>query len=150
MSIQLRLRRRPTVKATTLGRLTVDDIYVCDTLEDAIRETVPGGVPVSEWKKAGITAIPAGRYQLELVNSSNFGHDTLSLVGVPGFSLIRIHAGNDDSNTEGCILVGTAVEDPQGDGGDVVDSRIALLQLKSKILPRMKAGESAWIDVVNP
>lgn len=148
--IALFLRRRPTVKATTLGRLSLDGSHQCDTLEDAIRETVPGGVPVSEWKKAGITAIPSGRYRLELVNSPAFGADTLSLMAVPGFSLIRIHSGNDDTNTEGCILVGTAVEDPQGDGGDVVNSRVALAALKAKVVPRLKAGEEGWIEVVNP
>lgn len=148
--MELVLQRRPTVKATTLGALAIDGVKECDTLEDAIRETVKGGVPVSEWKIPRRTAIPAGRYRLELVNSPNFGPDTLSLISVPGFSLIRIHSGNDDENTDGCVLVGTAVLDPSGDGGNVVNSRIALAALKGKVVPRMKAGEEAWIEVRNP
>jgi len=148
--IELVLQRRATVKATTLGRLSLDGVHQCDILEDAIRETVPGGVPVSEWKIKGRTAIPAGRYRLELVNSPAFGPDTLSLVAVPGFSLIRIHSGNDDEHTDGCLITGTAVADPNGDGGDVANSRVALAALKAKIVPRLKTGEEGWIEVRNP
>jgi len=148
--MNLLLRRRPTMKQTTFGRLAIDGQHVCDTLEDAIRETVAGGVPVSEWKKHGITAIPAGIYKLALVNSPKFGPDTLTLVNVPGFSEIRIHSGNDDADTEGCILVGTARDDPQGDGGDVVNSKIALAALKSKVVPVLKADQDVRIEVRNP
>jgi hypothetical protein len=148
--IELKLQRKPTVKATTLGALSVDGIHQCDILEDAIRETVYGGVPVAEWKIKARTAIPAGRYLVTLVNSPNFGPDTLSIEDVPGFSLIRIHGGNDDEHTDGCPLTGTAVPDPQGDGGNVINSQVALKALKAKVVPRMKAGEPCWIDVRNP
>jgi hypothetical protein len=147
--MNLLLKRGPTRKATTLGRLSIDGAHQCDTLEDAIRETVQGGVPVEAWKIKGVTAIPAGRYKLELVNSPKFGPDTLSLKAVPGFSEIRIHSGNDDADTDGCILVGTAVPDAE-DGGNVINSRVALAALKAKVVPALKAGQNIWIEVVNP
>ena len=148
--MNLLLRRRPTVKQTTLGRLSLDGVHECDVLEDAIRETVSGGVPVSEWKKHGITAIPAGIYKLALVNSTKFGPDTLTLLNVPGFDLIRIHSLNDDSETEGCLGVGTATDDPAGDGGNLVNSKIALAALKAKVVPVLKAGQDVRIEVRNP
>ncbi|MCI0408879.1 MAG: DUF5675 family protein [Acidobacteria bacterium] len=146
--MHLRLQRRFTIKDTTLGELYVDDLPVCDTLEDPIREVL--GKPVSEWKIAGKTAIPAGTYRLYLANSPKFGPDTISLEEVPGFSLIRIHAGNDDADTEGCILVGTAVLDPTGDGGNLSNSRVALKSLKEMVVPVLQAGEVVPITIRNP
>jgi hypothetical protein len=148
--IFLELQRKPTVKATTLGRLFIGGVFECDILEDAIRETVFGGVAVEAWKIKGNTAIPAGRYRVILVNSPKFGPDTLSIEGVPGFSEIRIHSGNDDADTDGCLLTGSAVPDPQGDGGDVINSRVALAALKAKLVPKIKAGEECWIQIRNP
>lgn len=147
MSVNLVLQRKPTVKATTLGELSLDGVKVCDTLEDVIRE-VPG-VPVEQWKVRGQTAIPAGIYRLTLEHSPKFGPDTLTVNAVPGFVGVRVHAGNDDADSEGCPLVGTAVPDDT-DGGNVVDSRKALAALKALVLPRLKAGEAGWIEIRNP
>ena len=83
------------------------------------------------------------------MNSLKFGPDTLSVDHVPGFDLIRIHSGNDDADTEGCILVGTAVPDPEGDGGNVIHSRAALIALKRWLVPALKAGQEWWLTVAN-
>lgn len=147
--IDLLLLRDPTEVRTTFGALRLDGQRLCFTLEDAIREQA--GVPVHEWKVAGQTAIPAGRYPLTLVNSPRFGPDTFSLLGVPGFDLIRIHAGNSHDDTEGCILVGQAkMVDPMTDGGDLLRSKAALGALKALLVPRLRAGESAFLTVRNP
>jgi len=142
------LQRKFTMHDTTLGELFIDGVKECDTLEDGIREKP--GVPVSARKIPGQTAIPVGTYRVVLVHSPRFGPDTLSLENVPGFSHIRIHAGNDDADTEGCILVGTAAPDPQGDGGNVVSSRDALLKLRAKLLPVIRSGEDVHLTVRNP
>lgn len=146
--MQLTLQRKFTIRDTTLGELFLDGVKQCDTLEDVIRE-VPGQ-PVETWKIHGRTAIPVGTYLVYLANSPKFGPDTLSLEDVPGFTYIRIHAGNDDADTEGCILVGTAVADPSGDGGNVVSSRDALLKLRAKLLPVIRSGERVHLTVKNP
>jgi hypothetical protein len=146
--LELTLQRLPTIKQTTLGKLSIGDAYQCDTLEDVIRERP--GVPVAEWKVYGETAIPAGRYRLKLVLSTRFGPDTLSVEDVSGFEAIRIHSGNDDVDTHGCVLVGTAAPDPQGDGGNVTNSRHALAALKVLVVPRLQAGEEGWITIRNP
>lgn len=148
---ELDLRRRPTIKDTTFGDLFFKGVYECHTLEDAIRE-IPGR-PVAEWKIQNKTAITAGRYELVLEDSPRFGKDTLTLVGVIGFKYIRIHGGNDDADTDGCIIVGYGiVEDPEGDGGNLAagTSQPALLRLKNKLVPLLKSGERCFINVYNP
>lgn len=142
------VQRRPTVKQTTFGVLSIDGAFQCYTLEDVIREQP--GVPVEQWKVKKETAIPAGRYRLSLVNSPHFGPDTLTVNDVPGFQYIRIHAGNDDADTEGCLLVGTRIVEQDDDGGNILNSRKALRALKSVLVPAIKKGASVWLEVINP
>ncbi len=147
--MELVVQRKPTVKDTTFGELFVDDKHFCYTLEDVVRETA--GRKVEEWKISAKTAIPVGRYRLELVNSTRFGPDTFSLIDVPGFTTIRIHRGNDDADTEGCILVGMKMVKNEDDGGNLVDSTTALATLKEKVVPVIKAGkEQVWITIKAP
>jgi hypothetical protein len=81
----------------TIGHLFVNDKYVCDTLEDEVR---PGKKVFAE------TAIPAGTYTVTWSFSPHFCRNMPEVLNVPGFRNIRIHAGNDSSDTEGCILLG--------------------------------------------
>lgn len=104
------------------------------TLEDEQREL----------KLHGETAIPSGCYTIELVNSGRFGPDTLSLVDVPGFKYIRIHAGNSSADTEGCILVGK-----QRLSNRIADSRIALSELKQLVVPLIAAGDTVELYIHN-
>ena len=64
------------------------------------------------------------------------------LVGVPGFTGIRIHAGNTAADTEGCILVGQNRK-----RGQVRNSRICLHRLM-QLLDARKAGEPAFVSIV--
>lgn len=139
---ELALISRSTIKDTTLGSLYIGARFECYTLEDRVRE-IPG-VPVFQWKIPKVTAIPSGRYEIVLENSPKFGPDTMTLKHVPGFDFIRIHSGNDDSDTEGCILVGQEIdEDPDGDGGNIRGgtSRPALARLKSKVRNLLEMGK---------
>lgn len=105
----------------TIGRLFVDGVYECFTLEDKVR---PFGV-----KKFGETAIPAGTYEVDITFSERFKKPLPQLLAVPGFEGVRIHSGNTDLDTEGCILVGQLWK-----GGDLISqSRLAFGLLFDKM-----------------
>ena len=127
----LRLVRSPSKHCVTFGTLFVNDVFECLTLEDEIRERP--GEPVSSWKVPGQTAIPAGRYSVCLTMSVRFGRVMPLLVGVPGFSGIRIHTGNVIDDTEGCILVGR-----RRSGTRIAEPRVAFRKLMEAL--RLASG----------
>lgn len=85
-----------TGSEATIGELTVDGEYYCDTLEDVFRPE----------KIAGKTAIPRGTYKVILNRSPKFKRILPRLLDVPEFDGILIHKGNSAKDTAGCILVG--------------------------------------------
>lgn len=141
--MKLLVQREPTNYGATLGKLTVDGVFQCDTLEDEIREVTDR--PVLDWKVYGYTAIPQGVYKLTSENSPRFGPDTLTVNQVPGFEAIRIHAGNTDKDTHGCLLVGR-----RSGPALIANSRNALAALKAVVLPALKRGEEVTIEYRNP
>lgn len=80
-----------------IGDLHIDNSFFCYTLEDEIRAD---GV-----KEYGVTAIKADIYEIEVTRSPKFKRDMILINGVPQFSGIRIHGGNDSDNSLGCPLV---------------------------------------------
>lgn len=90
------IRRLYKGEKSIIGEMTVDGIFECFTLEDIER-------PV---KIKGETAIPKGTYKVIINESNRFKRQLPLLLDVPGFEGVRIHAGNTNHDTEGCILVG--------------------------------------------
>jgi len=140
--MELVLQRNSSLEHATLGRLDIDGDFECHTLEDVVRE-MPG-LSVAQWKIAGESAIPAGRYQVLITRSARFGRDLPLLVGVEGFAGVRIHSGNTAADTEGCILVGRKAA-----GDTVIESRIAFLDLFEQIEGAIAAHEEVWIKIRN-
>lgn len=132
-----RLQRDPDV---TIGSMTVDGEWQCWTLEDAVRE-VPGQA-VGLWKIPGKTAIPAGGYRVELTMSARFKRLLPLLFDVPGYSGVRIHAGNTAADTEGCLLVGE-----ERFAKSLARSQLALASLMSKIAEARRKGEPVWLTI---
>ncbi|CAB4216879.1 hypothetical protein UFOVP1590_3 [uncultured Caudovirales phage] len=87
-----------------IGRLYIDGVYFCYTLEDKVREVI--GRPTVMWKVTGETAIPEGTYDLVIDYSPHFKKKLPHILDVPGFEGVRLHSGNSPKDTEGCILVG--------------------------------------------
>lgn len=95
----MKVEVKRTFKGTeyTIGKLYIDGHYLCDTLEDTVRN---GG------KIAGKTAIPAGTYKVKKTMSPRFKKVLPEILNVPGFTGVRIHAGNTAIDTDGCLLLG--------------------------------------------
>lgn len=121
---------------------TVEDpdrgLHQCDSLER-----------IKDRKVKGRTAIPAGCYEVTLEPSGKYGDDTPTVSGVPGFKYIRIHAGNDADDTEGCIMPALERDD---DAGRTAKSSQATRWLRAEIQKRIRAGErvSILIERANP
>jgi len=98
------LKREVFTNKSTIGSLFVNDKFQCYTLEDMVREVKDQ--PVDLWKVQGKTAIPKGTYEVIISYSPRFKVSMPLLLNVPGFSGVRIHAGNKAEDTDGCILVG--------------------------------------------
>jgi hypothetical protein len=103
----------------TVGRLSVDGVFIANTMEDIDRGLDDG---MQDWqirnkKIPNVTAIPTGRYKIDM--------DTVSpkfskypfymevcqgklprIKDVKGFEGILLHCGVDHSNSSGCILLG--------------------------------------------
>lgn len=74
----------------TIGKLYIDGEYLCDTLEDTVRDLKHDG----SGKVYGETAIPAGVYAVIVNRSPKFRRMLPRLLNVPFFDGILIHAGN--------------------------------------------------------
>lgn len=99
-----RIALRPTY---TIGKLYIDDVYFCDTIEDTVRDTNKSGkFDNGEQKIKGKTAIPYGIYEIKWTYSPRFKKYTPQLMNVPSFEGIRVHAGNTSADTEGCLILG--------------------------------------------
>ena len=141
---ELILRRRPSTAKCTIGELyDGGGTFICYTLEDVVREIVD--TPVLTWKVKGQTAIPQGRYRVTITMSHRFKRMLPLLNKVPGFEGIRIHPGNTDADTEGCILPGMSVG-PAEDS--VLESRHAFKKVYDLIEAALRGGE-VHIDVRN-
>jgi hypothetical protein len=119
----------------TISRLSVDGVYECYVLEDVVR---PSGVKVD-----GQTAIPAGTYSVVIDFSNRFNRDMPHILDVPMFAGIRIHSGNTDADTEGCLLLG---RDWVG-GDDVMSSHVAFDAFFPKLQAAVAAGDIVTIEI---
>ena len=115
--MNLTLTRQHTTAGWTLGEIQV---YGASGIPDG-----SGGIWTCEDRDRGLeldlarkvrgqTAIPIGSYRVAVTESARFKRKLPLLLNVPGFRGIRIHAGNDASDTDGCILVGSSRDVERG------------------------------------
>lgn len=114
----------------TLGKLFIDGVFECYTLEDEYRAL----------KVPGETRIPAGSYDVGLRFSPKFsprlGHDALWVQDVKNFQYILLHPGNSEKDTEGCILLGSGVSN-----ATLTESRKAYFALYAKVSENARMDE---------
>ena len=139
--MKLKLERQASGLTCTIGALFNGDEFLCYTLEDVVRE-VPG-VPVASWKIKGETAIPVGEYVVTLTFSNRFQKVLPILLAVPGFEGVRIHSGNTDADTEGCILVGRELGNES-----ILQSRFALGDVMDLLYATAAKAEAVTLEIV--
>jgi hypothetical protein len=149
--MEIKIKRIYLTETTSIGELRINGGFFCWTLEDKVRE--PKARPTEElhawvksWKVQNSTAIPRGRYKLEITWSNRFGLLLPVLNDVPGFTGIRIHPGNSFKDTEGCILLGLEK------GKDVIyKSRLAqrlfMNAISTQIKYTVKLKEETWVEI---
>lgn len=106
--MEILLQRVAKKDKYTIGKLYINDQYFCDTLEDTDRGLTQSMTEqqIKSKKVYGETAIPTGIYRVIISYSNRFKKQMPLLLNVPGFSGIRIHTGNTEKDSLGCILVG--------------------------------------------
>ena len=139
--MEMILTRIAKRKDYTIGRLSVDGTFFCNTLEPTWRDYEHGA-----YKIKGRSAIPEGRYAVVISYSPKLKQWLPLLLGGPEFNKrwqgIRIHAGNSAKDTAGCILVGENRKE-----GQVLDSRLWLHRLKRRITEAKARDEAVWLTI---
>ena len=153
--LQLTLTRIATNSRYTIGRLQVNGQYLMDILEPADRG-LTSDMPLNKLKRLkvkGKTAIPVGRYRIDMTTVSTrfkyrswakpYGGILPRLLNVPFYSGVLMHVGNDENDTDGCQLTGyNKVK------GKVIDSVKAFnVLMAGYLVPASQRGEEIWIDV---
>lgn len=138
----------------TIGKMYVDGVYLCDTLEDKVRDYNKDGdlKDANEQKVYSKTAIPYGRYEIAIdVVSPKYaqrasyiwcGGYLPRLLNVPHFDGILIHAGNSAEDSAGCLLVGENKVK-----GRLVNSMATLKRLYAILKSADAKGEQIWITI---
>ncbi len=106
--MQLLLKRKYFNEHSTIGELFIDNKFFCHILEDQDRG-LDSKMSLEELKNLKVksqTAIPTGIYEIQITYSPRFKSLMPLLLNVPGFDGIRIHVGNSDEDTDGCLLPG--------------------------------------------
>lgn len=139
----------------TVGRMSIDGTFICNTMEDVDRGLDDG---MQDWmiknkKIPNVTAIPTGRYKIDM--------DTVSpkfskypfymevcqgklprIKNVRGFDGILIHCGVDHSNSSGCILVGMNTIK-----GKLTDSKETFKKVYTLMKEAHDNGETIYITI---
>lgn len=139
--MEIKLIRESFGDTFTEGKLLIDNVFECYTVEDTDRKMEEDLTR----KVNGKTAIPKGEYEVVLSMSNRFQKILPEVLNVPGFTGIRIHSGNSSVDTEGCIILGSINDKVDDDwiGG----SKIALTQFMAKLETAIDNGEKVYIEI---
>ena len=142
--MKLTLKRIAFKETYTIGKISIDGKYFCDTLEDKNRDLNHDGDlnDAGEGKVMHETAIPFGTYSVVVNVSPRFGRELPRLENVPHFDGILIHRGNTDADSSGCILVGENKVK-----GKVINSTPYEIELVRRCKEAIARGEKITITI---
>ena len=129
--MRLNLVRYHLSPEIVLGTVYIDLKFRWYSLEDGLRNV----------KIAGRTCIPPGEYKLSYRMSPHLKREVVWITNVPDFEYVYLHNGTTTEDTDGCVLVGKAVEHNTENGTRLLYSRKACEELEDLLLPRLKTGE---------
>lgn len=144
--MEIKIKRIAKRETYTIGKMYIDGVYVCDTLEDrdrGLKQTMTDA-EIKKIKVPNETAIPTGKYRLLLnIKSPKFSDRQFyaqtcngyvpRIDNVPCYSGVLIHCGNTDKDSSGCILVGENKV-----VGKVINSQKTFTKLMSQYLTPAK------------
>ncbi len=142
--MELYLKRDTFTDISTTGKLLIDGQFECFILEDKDRG-LTDSMPLAEivaTKVYGKTAIPYGRYEIDWTMSARFKVFMPILLNVKGYSGIRIHKGNSEIDSLGCLLCGRKRAD-----NVITESTAATNLLYTKIQTAKSRREKIFITI---
>lgn len=139
----------------TVGRLSVDGVFMANTMEDIDRGLDDG---MQDWqirnkKIPNVTAIPTGRYKVDMDTVSQkfskypFYMEVCQgklprIKNVKGFEGVLLHCGSDHSNSSGCILLGLNKQK-----GKLTDSKETFKKVYALMKEAHDRGEIIYITI---
>lgn len=122
--------RREDGTVYCIGKLYINGEFFCNTIEDEDRGLMQDMSlnEIRERKVYGLTAIPTGIYRVSISYSPRFKRSLPMIHDVPGYVGIRIHSGNTERDSLGCVIVGENKEK-----GKVLNSKVTMNNLMEKL-----------------
>lgn len=142
--MELHLKRTYKGESYTIGHLYINDTYFCDTIEDKDRglyDYMNVG-EISGIKVKHETAIPYGRYKVTLSMSNHFKKVLPEIHNVKGFTGVRIHAGNTEQDSSGCLIVGENKVK-----GKVINSKMTMNKLMAFLESAVERNEEINLTI---
>lgn len=139
------LIRKYRKEAYTIGQLFENGAFLCNTIEDRDRglNNNMSASAILKIKVPGETAIPTGTYRLDVNESPKFKRDLIEIVGVPGYSGVRIHKGNTAQDSAGCVIPGINTEK-----GKVTDSTKYEEMLTRKVKAAIAKNDDCFLTII--
>lgn len=142
--MELLLERKYLKNNYTIGNLFVNGKFYCNIIEDVVRDiNKNGSFDCGEFKISGHTAIPYGKYEIQVTYSPKFKRKLPLLLNVRHFEGIRIHRGNTEKDSSGCLIPGENTK-----RGMVLNSTKYELELTNLIEDANKKGEKVIIEII--
>ena len=140
----------------TIGRLYVNDVFFCNTLEDRDRGLKQTDHPdyIKARKVYAETAIPTGTYEVAM-NVTSPKYSAVAwywklcqgkmprLMKVPGFEGILVHPGSTALDSAGCLLVGKNTK-----VATLTESKATFEKLYKKMKAAYDKGETITIEII--
>lgn len=154
--MKIELVRIFTCQTYTIGKLYVNGLYVCDTLEDTDRG-LDDSMSVAEIRKKKVyaqTAIPTGTYKVTMdIPSPKFSQYDFyrklcngylpRILATKGFDGCLFHCGATAQNSAGCVLIGLNTIK-----GRLTNSQATYTKLMKKhFLPAKTLGEEITLTI---